>query len=43
MRAKPRLDLAGLDAEAADLDLIVDAAEELDRAVRRQRTRSPVR
>ena len=27
------LDLAGLDAEAADLDLLVDAAEELDRAV----------
>ena len=28
-----RLDLAQLDAEAADLDLVVDAAEELDRAV----------
>ena len=28
-----RLDLAQLDAEAADLDLVVDAAEELERAV----------
>ena len=30
---QPRLDLAQLDAEAADLDLVVDAAEELDAAV----------
>ena len=37
------LDLAELDAEAADLDLVVDAAEELELAVRRQRARSPVR
>ena len=29
-----RLDLAELDAEAADLDLVVDAAEELDGPVR---------
>ena len=29
-----RLDLAQLDAEAADLHLVVDAAQELDRAVR---------
>ena len=43
-RRSDRLDLAGLDAEAADLDLVVGAAEELQlrrRAV--QRTRSPVR
>ncbi len=38
-----RLDLAGLDADAADLDLVVGAAEELRRAVRRHLTRSPVR
>ena len=31
-----RLDLARLDAEAAHLDLLVGAAEELDAAVRRQ-------
>ena len=30
-----RLDLAELDAEAANLDLMVDAPEELDRAVAR--------
>ena len=34
MRRQRRLDLAQLDAEAADLDLVVDAAEELDVAVR---------
>ena len=34
-RARARLDLAQLDAEAADLDLVVDPAEELDLAVRR--------
>ena len=34
MSTQDGLDLAGLDAEAADLDLLVDAAEELDRAVR---------
>jgi hypothetical protein len=28
------LDLAGLDPEPADLDLVIDPAEELDRAVR---------
>ena len=42
--ASSRLDLAELDAEAADLDLVVDAPEELD--VRRRAgsaPRSPVR
>ena len=34
MRGERRLDLAGLDAEAADLHLVVDPAEELERAVR---------
>ena len=44
LAAKLRLDLAGLDAEAAHLDLLVETAEELELAVRRrQRTRSPVR
>ena len=33
MRAQRRLDLAGLDAEAADLHLLVGAAEVLDLAV----------
>ena len=33
MRGERRLDLAQLDAEAADLDLVVDAAEELEVAV----------
>ena len=34
MAGEGRLDLAQLDAEAADLHLVVDAAEELERAVR---------
>ena len=34
MSGEDRLDLSRLDAEAADLDLLIDAAEELDRAVR---------
>ena len=44
VRAEHGLDLAELDAEAADLHLVVDAAEE-DRACRpgSQRARSPVR
>ena len=33
VRAQRRLDLPGLDAEAAQLDLVVDAAEELEVAV----------
>ena len=33
MRAERRLDLAELDAEAADLDLAVGAAEEVEHAV----------
>ena len=37
------LDLAELDPEAADLDLVVGAAEELELPPSRQRTRSPVR
>ena len=36
-------DLAGLDAEAADAQLVVEPTEELDLAVRSSRTRSPVR
>ena len=44
MGPQHRLDLAQLDAEAADLHLIVEAAEELDRAIGAlQRPRSPVR
>ena len=38
-----RLDLLELDAVAADLDLAVAPAEELDRAVVAQRARSPLR
>jgi hypothetical protein len=34
MAAERGLDVAQLDAEAPDLDLVVDAAEELDAAVR---------
>ena len=43
MRPQHRLDLAQLDPEAAHLHLVVDAAQELQLAVRRQRARSPVR
>ena len=42
--AEDGFDLAEFDAEAADLDLVVGPAEELERARRRvQRARSPVR
>ena len=41
--AQHGFDLAELDAEAADLDLIVDAAEVLEVAVLRRLARSPVR
>ncbi len=40
---QPRLDLAKLDAEAADLHLMIDAAQELDVSVGPKRARSPVR
>ncbi len=37
------LDLAQLDAVAADLDLVIEPAQEHDRPSGRRRTRSPVR
>ncbi len=43
MPLERRLDLARLDPEAADLDLTVGAAEELDVPLGSQRARSPVR
>ena len=43
MAATMRFDLAELDPEAADLDLMVVPPEELDVAVGRQRARSPLR
>jgi hypothetical protein len=39
---QPRLDLGGLDPEAADLHLLIDAAEVLELAVRVEAGRSPL-
>ena len=42
-RQQSALDLSWLNADAINLDLVVDSTQELELAVWRQRTRSPVR